>query len=264
MSGNRQKKRQRSAKARNEAIKKVALIEASAAAPKKRGGKEELMAQAEALGKPAKWIEARQAEFEKKYVLWSKREVVEFTGEIRRKTSGMYGESVQGDQIEYMFKTWGMSGDETQPFGYAPYYPLRDDTTEAARIMERFHYKLALLERRMGVKSEARKAKAEVPQEIDETTGEPIPRPVKKAGKPRGDMDEKTGVTVGSDGHTFGLIMLATPAGDEHRRTSIMKIVEVLKSRMDEKKAKGLAASWVSTLIRKRPDIYGKLQTAKA
>ena len=51
MSGNRQKKRQRSAKARNEAIKKVALIEASAAAPKKRGGKEELMASKKAVNK---------------------------------------------------------------------------------------------------------------------------------------------------------------------------------------------------------------------
>lgn len=215
------------------------------------------------LGKPAKFVEARHAEVGYKLVNWNRRWVVEFTGEVRRKSTwlDLHPDSVPGEQVEYMFTGYDMLGNRTAAFGFAPYYPLRDDSTDVARIMERFLYKQALEERKMGKAAEKRAATREAGQdgEVDET-GEPsAPR---RARAPRGELDPKTGCTPGSDGHKFGEIMLSVKAGADHRKESVAAITALLKERMDESKARALGQSWYSTLKRKKPEIYGKLGDA--
>lgn len=260
MTSTRAKKKKRAAVARNEAKKKAAVMlnPAPQEARKTASVKDAALVEAEALGKPARFVEARHAEVGQKLVTWNRRQIVEFTGDIQRKTCGIYSESIPGDTVEFMFKGWDMNGDETQPFAYAPFYPFRDDAADVARIMERFIYKKALLDRKMGKAAERREREAV--QEIDETTGLPKPRPERKAGKPRGDLDPVTGVTAGSDGHTFGLIMLGIKPCGDHRKKAVEGICKVLAARMDAPKAKALAQSWYSTLLRKKPEIYGKLK----
>lgn len=260
MASNKVKKKRRAAAARNDAKKTVAkMAERAEAAPTKKTGGKEL--DEASLGPAGKYMDARLAKPGQKLVNWSRTTVVEFTGEVRHNPgyirTGM--SSIPGEEFEYMFRMWDDQGNLLTTMGFKPYYPLRDDAADVARIMERFQYKQTILERKAGKSAEKRAAAVE----IDEETGQPIPR-AKKEGKPRGELDPVTGVTPGSDGHTFGLIMLGITPGEGHRKEAVAAITKLLTQRMDEKKAKALAQSWVSTLLRKRPDIYGKLSGSAA
>jgi len=251
------KKKQRKAKARNEAKKAVA----EKAAPVEKGRmelrKDAVQAAVGSLGKPGKYTDASTAKPGQKLVNWSRTTVVEFTGEIRHNPGNLRigPDKIPGEDLEYMFKMWDDQGNDCVPMGFKPYYPLRDDAADVERIMERFRYKQNLLASRAGAKIK--------PAEIDEATGQPVPRKQRES-KPRGELDPRTGCTPGSDGHSFGEIMLGVKPGENHRKESVEKICKVLGSRMDGPKSKALAQSWYSTLLRKKPEIYGKLRGAAA
>lgn len=259
MTSNRAKKKKRAAVARNEAKKKVAAMAPPAERTVATAGKAGKELDEKALGPAGKYVDARFAKVGQKLVNWSRTTVVEFTGKVRHNPGAFRSgaDSIPGEDFEYMFNMWDDQGNTLAPMGFRPYYPLRDDAADVARIMERFLYKQALLERKMGKAAEKRNAQ---PEEIDEETGLPIPRAPKAAGKPRGETDARTGCTLGSDSHKFGEILLDTPEGADHRKQSVAAIAKLLSSRMDAPKAKALAQSWFSTLLRKRPDIYGKFR----
>lgn len=270
MASTRLKKKKARAVARNQARHKSRQVAAEVVedggkaqpvrAPK-RGIEIVKAAEMDALGKPARFIEARHALPGKQYVLWSKRDVVEFTGEIRRKTQGSYSESVPGDQVEYMFQGYGMLGDRTQPFGYAPYYPLRDDATEVARIMERFYYKQNLAAQ----KANQQLAKYAPKSVEDPKTGEIVERParVKTPRPPGAGTDPRTGCKLGTTSHRVGEIMLATGLGPKQKDACVAKLHTMLKEQFDDKKALNLARSWYATLKKNKPTIYAPTGAAK-
>ena len=252
MTSHRAKKKKRAAKLRNEAKRAVAtMVNPTGAEPAKKAAAKEL--DEKSLGPAGRYLDARLAKPGQKLVNWSRTTVVEFTGKVRHNPGNFRTgvDAIPGEDFEYMFHMWDDQGNTLEPMGFRPYYPLRDDAADVARIMERFHYKQALLERKMGKAAERRAASVEVGED-----GQPIKKE-KRQGKPRGEVDPVTGVTAGSDGHAFGLIMLGIKPCEDPRKLAVIEICKVLTARMDEKKAKALAQSWVSTLIRKRPDIYG-------
>lgn len=78
-------------------------------------------------------------------------------------------------------------------------------------------------------------------------------------------IDPTIGAKKGTDAWSIGKIMLGIPAGPEHRKKSMVKIVAFLldTGRFDEAKAKTLGASWYSTLVNRKADIYGKFKVTK-
>ena len=78
--------------------------------------------------------------------------------------------------------------------------------------------------------------------------------------KPRGDISPVTGYGVGTQGHAIGLIMIEGKCSPSRRGLIMPKIVNYLmkEHEFEEKKAKGLAASWYSTLWIRKPTFYQK------
>jgi len=89
--------------------------------------------------------------------------------------------------------------------------------------------------------------------------GNVIARPVKEH-KSRGDADPRTGCSQGTQGHVLGTIMLDNKCSPATRSKimPLMQAVLVKDYGFDEKKAKGLASSWYSTLWTRKPGIYQK------
>lgn len=78
--------------------------------------------------------------------------------------------------------------------------------------------------------------------------------------KPRGDISPVTGYGAGTQGHHIGLIMIEGKCAPSRRGIILPKIVAYLMKDhgFEEKKAKGLAASWYSTLWIRKPTFYQK------
>ena len=78
--------------------------------------------------------------------------------------------------------------------------------------------------------------------------------------KPRGDISPVTGYGAGTQGHAIGLIMIEGKCSPSRRGLIMPKIVNYLikEHGFEEKKAKGLAASWYSTLWIRKPTFYQK------
>lgn len=86
----------------------------------------------------------------------------------------------------------------------------------------------------------------------------------KLAAKAKEGIDPKIGAKPGTDAYEIGKIMLGIKEGAEHRAKSMTKIVAYLQDKgFDEKKSKTLGASWYSTLVNRKPDIYGKFKKSK-
>lgn len=76
-------------------------------------------------------------------------------------------------------------------------------------------------------------------------------------------LDPKIGAKPGTDAYEIGKIMLSFKEGAEHRKKSMENIKTYLQKKgFDEKKSATLGASWYSTLVNKKPDIYGKFKTS--
>lgn len=255
------KKKARAAVRNKERQRKNTFVEVDEAPAKKAAAREAVPEEQEGrpADKPAKFVEARFAQVGQKLVNWARNWVVEYAGRTRMMPGGVTADSIPDGQLEYMFKGWDSQGNETAEFGFKGFYPLRDDQADVARIMERYLYKKAIEERKMGkaiARHERAAAKAEG-GEVDETGGgDATPR---RPRAPRGELDPRTGCTPGSDGHAFGEIMLRVKPGAVHRKDSVDEIAALLGQRMDKAKSKALAQSWYSTLKRKKPEIYGKL-----
>lgn len=96
-------------------------------------------------------------------------------------------------------------------------------------------------------------AAASRPQKTD-AEGKPVEK------KTRGSVDPRTGCSQGSQGHVLGTIMLDNKCSPSTREKCIMLMTEKLHKEFgfEEKKAKGLASSWYSTLYIRKPHIYKK------
>lgn len=76
---------------------------------------------------------------------------------------------------------------------------------------------------------------------------------VKAPSKSRGNKDPKTGYGTGTDGNLFAHIILKHGVSKDVKKTVLKEIFDILIERFDEKKSKGLASSWYSTVKRKNP-----------
>lgn len=142
------------------------------------------------------------------------------------------------DELEFRAET--TLGDRFV-FGLPAESPVMEDEGEAARVRAECERRCALQERR------AAKGEVVVGKDGEETV---VGR---AAAQPRAAMDPRTGCTPGTAAHRAGEVMLSVKAGPEHRRLAI----EALMKEMGMQK--GLASSWYSTHLRRRPEIYGKL-----
>lgn len=71
-------------------------------------------------------------------------------------------------------------------------------------------------------------------------------------------MDPKTGCRPGTTAQIVGTIMLKIKEGPEHRKKCLELIKAELIDQGHAEKASSLAASWYSTLVLRKPTIYGK------
>jgi hypothetical protein len=202
--------------------------------------------------KPAKaqavtFVEARAAEQGASYVNWALHDVLVATGRTR--------ELPQNRHVEYQFAGYH-DGGETVEIWVAAHYPLRVDPARVASIREQ-HDRLARVinGRASGLKA-SRVASEEV-EVVDPETGEvtvEVRAKAKAPSKPRAAADPATGCQAGTSGHKVGLIVLRQKPRGFDRSKAIAAAIKELK--MD----KGLASSWVSTLLKRKPAFkeYGK------
>lgn len=191
-------------------------------------------------------IQAAYAEVGNKYVSCDYNNVLELiskdtndSGDIRAWKLVFKAYSNLGDIIEV--KTNGL-------------YTIVNDPKAVEEVMEKYI---------QGVNSMAEKMGSKVKTSIDKATG----KVVKKGGAKKSNvaMDPKTGCRPGTTAQIVGEIMLKNKPSADHRQKSIEQIFAVLKDQgFDDKKAKSLAASWYSTLVLRKPEIYGKFKVAKA
>lgn len=189
-------------------------------------------------------IQAAYAEVGTRYVSHSYNDVLELvskdtkdSGDIRNWKLVFKGYSHTGDLIEVT--TNGLC-------------PLVIDPEEVEKIMNKYI---------RGVNIMAEKTGSKTKTSMDKATGKIV-----KTGAPRKasvGLDPKTGCRPGTTAHIVGEIMLSHKAGPNHRHDCVTKIIEVLEDQgFDNKKARTLAASWYSTLVIRKANIYGKFKSA--
>lgn len=215
-----------------------------------KGAKVKLTKQAEVVDETASpavsFIMASAMAQGQGYVDWSLNDVMYVTGKRRENLQGKYWE------VEAFAKHKG--GEVVGEWWLPEHYPVRDgDAANEARILLE-HSRLAKIINGRGAGQKSRQQTEEVEVEVvDETTGAvtktTVVRPRAKApGKPRAACDPATGCQPGTSGHAVGLILLKQKPGKGFDRAkAIAEAVKELK--MD----KGLASSWVSTLIKRKP-----------
>lgn len=186
------------------------------------------------LQKP-KLLFAQEAEENKKYLNWTKQDILVRTGNIETNGDlGFVGYSRNGDYLTLALK---------------PYYPLRDDPEEVKSALIEYERGREILERKCGIRE-----KAESPK-INPETGQPIVKP-KRSASTRRNVNSSTGYGEGTDGNRFCLVILKHGTSKEARKKCVNEIQQLLSDRFDEKKARALAQSWYSTVKRKRPDLW--------
>lgn len=182
------------------------------------------------------FLQAGEAVRGVRYLNWALNAVYEATGEAVDGHDGA---------LLHLFTCYHQDGDAMQGTKLASYYPLRMDPDGVAACMARHEAKARLLAARSGIKTKG-------VVEVDESTGEE--RRLIKERRPRAALDAATGCTVGTSAHSVGLILLRQRPDKFDRTKAIEAIIK--ECGMD----KGLASSWVSTLVRRKPAFakYGR------
>ena len=150
------------------------------------------------------------------------------------------------------FKAYTNTGDQVdvQTNGLAP---LVIDQPSVDKIMEKYIAGVNIMAEKKGLKVKA---------SMDKATGKVV-----KTGerKPSTNVDPKTGCRAGTTAQIIGSIMLRFKEGADHRAKAMPLILDTLKEQgFDDKKAKALASSWYVTLVKRKPEIYGKFATKAA
>lgn len=190
-------------------------------------------------------IQAGYAEVGEKYVSHDYNNALELLSKDTRDSSDLRAWKLK-------FKAYSYTGDviEVNTNGL---YPIIQDQESVDKLMEKYIN---------GVNTMAEKHGSKVKAKLDKATGK-----VMKTGGERKhvELDPKTGCRPGTTAHIVGTIMLKFKEGSEHRSKCLPLIQKELQDQgFDEKKAKSLAASWYSTLVLRKADIYGKFKTVKA
>lgn len=194
---------------------------AGAAAPPRQEGPRVLFASAAVPGR--------------RYCNWTKSEVVALTGKSR---DGLLA-----------FSGWSRTGESSEASSLSPWCPLVESQEWVDEVMA-CHEKAVRAHRWKLGKEPADTG------EVDET-GEVAPRRRAAPARSRGAVNPATAYPEGTDGNAFGI--LALKAGN--RKAAVAAIVPVLMERgRDERGARALAQSWVSTLVRKDPELYKSLK----
>lgn len=174
---------------------------------------------------------------------WGRRDVMELTGKTRR------NEQLHYTEVE--MKSWHVGGETVHEWWVPEHYPvIVGDAELESTIMTDFNRLAKIINGRGGVAS---KKTANVTEEVEVTdpeTGEvtvELRRKEKKAATPRAGLDQATACTPGTSAHAVGLILLRQKPGPKFDRSAaIAAAVKELKME------KGLASSWVSTLIKRK------------
>lgn len=176
------------------------------------------------------YVAAYLAEPGKPYVNWQLTMTMVCTGKAKE---------VMG-ATEYEFTCKHRDGDALMAW-LPKFYPLWDDLGHVGVVGQAHEAKAARMAGRTGAKA----ATVE-----DPVTGET--RPIIKEARLRASLDPRTGCTPGTSAHRAGTIMLDQKPGGDHRPRCIALMVKQLGME------KPLAASWYSTLARRKPEIYAK------
>lgn len=190
-------------------------------------------------------IQAGYAEVGEKYVSHDYNNALELLSKDTRDSSDLRAWKLK-------FKAYSYTGD-TIEVSTNGLYPIIQDPESVNKLMEKYIN---------GVNTMAEKHGSKVKAKLDKATGK-----VTKTGGERKhvEMDPKTGCRPGTTAQLVGTIMLKFKEGPEHRSKCLPLIQKELQDQgFDEKKAKSLAASWYSTLVLRKADIYGKFKTVKA
>lgn len=151
-----------------------------------------------------------------------------------------------------LFKAYDIHGDlvEVKTNGL---YTIIDDQKAVKEVMEKYI---------QGVNIMAEKHGSKVKTSINKEG-----KVVKTSGAKKSSIaaDPKTGCRPGTTAQVVGNIMLKIKEGPEHRAKCLPLIQKELQDQgFDDKKAKSLAASWYSTLVLRKPEIYGKFKVKKS
>ena len=190
-------------------------------------------------------IQAGYAEVGEKYVSHDYNNALELLSKDTRDSSDLRAWKLK-------FKAYSYTGD-TIEVNTNGLYPIIQDPESVDKLMEKYIN---------GVNTMAEKHGSKVKAKLDKATGK-----VMKTGGERKhvELDPKTGCRPGTTAHIVGTIMLKFKEGSEHRSKCLPLIQKELQDQgFDEKKAKSLAASWYSTLVLRKADIYGKFKAVKA
>lgn len=194
----------------------------------------------------AAFIEARLAKEGGTYVNWSMTCAMNFMGRFaERRQSG--GPPVSEPVFECLFA----QGDVIEAMGIPGHQPIKVDTEKYLSIME-LHK--ASRKRSSAPSRGPKMVEVEV---VDEDTGVKTVKMVeapRRVGKPRVGTDQKTGCVPGSDAHAIGLIMLDIGPRKDFRAVAVERLIKELG------KPKALVQSWISTHMKRKPEIYGGLQ----
>lgn len=183
------------------------------------------------------FIAASRAEQGHKYTGWQGITALWWTG----RTKEAAGRTL------YVFEGVSDLGDAFAEFEVAANYPLMDDEAAVGRVMAEFA-------RRRQLAAGKRPAKTGTVEAMDPATGEVVIKERPRAAKPRAAADPRTGCQPGTDGHRVGEVVLRYKPKDFDRKLVIDLVVSELKM------GRGLAASWVSTLIKRKEQFkaYGR------
>lgn len=204
------------------------------------------------INTPGEFIQAAHAEIGELYLNFSGNNCVVITG---KKTN----ESVDVRRWEVTYEAHVVDDDSRNGVrefngvlpGHTPLLPYKNYISLGGDIMAK---KIKVKVNGAGAKS----------VEIKKTvSGAKVKAGKALAAKAKEGIDPKIGSKPGTDAYEVGKIMLSFKPGADHRKKSMEKIVAFLEGtgRFDEKKAKTLGASWYSTLVNRKADIYGKFKS---
>lgn len=174
---------------------------------------------------------------------WGRRDVMELTGKRRRNDQLKY------DEVE--MRSWHMGGEIVNEWWVPEHYPvIVGDKALEDSIMAEFSRLSKIINGRGGVASKKSASVTEEVEVTDPETGEvtiEVRRKEKKPSTPKAGLDPATSCTPGTSAHAVGLILLRQKPGPKFDRSAaIAAAVKELKME------KGLASSWVSTLIKRK------------
>lgn len=192
----------------------------------------------------AELIQAGYAEIGSRYVSSDYNSVMELLSKDTQDTGDMRAWKLK-------FKAYFTHGDliEVNTNGLSP---LVVDQKSVGKIMEKYIQGVNYMADKKGIKVKA---------SMDKTTGKVVKTSERRAST---NVDPKTGCRAGTTAQIVGSIMLRFKEGAEHRSKVLPLIQKELQDQgFDEKKSKALAASWYTTLVKRKPEIYGKFAGAK-